>query len=48
MNVDKSEPVYRIPTCGEAGFLVTFGELDVEVGYKCMDIVIPLDVQVDG
>lgn len=40
--------VYRVPTCGEADLLVTLGELDVEVGDECVDIIIPLDLQTDG
>lgn len=39
---------YMIPTCGEACFLVTLCELDVEVGDQCMDIVVSLDLQADG
>lgn len=35
-------------TRGEAGLLVTLGELDVEVGNQRVDVVVPLDLQAEG
>lgn len=35
-------------TRGEAGLLVTLGELDVEVGDQRVDVVVPLDLQAEG
>lgn len=37
----------RPPTGGEAGLLVTLGELDVEVGDQRVDVVVPLDLQAE-
>lgn len=34
-------------TSGETGLLVTFGELNVEVGDQCVDVVVPLDLQAE-
>lgn len=34
-------------TRGEAGLLVTLGELDVEVGDQCVDVIVPLDLQAE-
>ena len=31
-------------TGGETSLLVALGELDVEVGDQCMDVVVPLDL----
>lgn len=35
-------------TCGEAGLLVTLGELNVKVGDQRVDVVVPLDLQAEG
>lgn len=37
-----------LPTSGEAGLLVTLGELDVEVGDQGVDVIVPLDLQAEG
>lgn len=34
-------------TRGEAGLLVTLGELDVEVGDQRVDVIVPLDLQAE-
>lgn len=34
-------------TCGETCLLVTLGELDMEVGDQCVDVVVPLDLQAE-
>lgn len=34
-------------TSRETGLLVTLGELNMEVGDQCMDVVIPLDLQAE-
>lgn len=35
-------------TGGEAGLLVTLGEVDVEIGDQGVDVVVPLDLQAEG
>lgn len=35
-------------TSGEAGLLVTLGELHVEIGDQCVDVVVPLNLQAEG
>lgn len=34
-------------TSGEASLLVTLGELHVEIGDKCVDVVVPLNLQAE-
>lgn len=34
-------------TSRETSLLVTLGELNMEVGDQCMDVVIPLDLQAE-
>lgn len=41
-------PPHTLPTSGEAGLLVTLGELDVEVGDQGVDVIVPLDLQAEG
>lgn len=35
-------------TSGEAGLLVTLGELHVEIGDQRVDVVVPLNLQAEG
>ena len=35
-------------TSGEAGLLVTLGELDVEIGDQGVDVIVALDLQTEG
>lgn len=35
-------------TSGETSLLVTLSELDVEIGYQGMDVIVALDLQAEG